>query len=369
MTDPQRVLWLIKGLGPGGAEQLLLTHAAVADRGSFTYEVAYLRHDRSHLVDDFAAHDIPVTCLGAGWQWPLRLHRHLREHPVDIVHVHSPAVAAASRLVVRSLGRSRPRLVYTEHNRWNQYRRPTRVANRLTYRLDDAQVAVSDGVRNTVSPRRRPSVRTIVHGIDVHQVGVHRADRSAARSELGVDDDDIVVGTVANYRQEKRYDVLFDAARRVIDRLPQVRFVAVGQGPLEGEVRAGHDASGLGDRFLLTGYRPDALRVMSAFDLFTLSSDHEGLPVAVMEALALGLPVVATGVGGLPEAVTDGVEGRLVPRRRPDLLAEAIIALAEDPDLRARMSAAASLRAPDFTAATAVAQVEAIYREVAPCAG
>ena len=131
-----------------------------------------------------------------------------------------------------------------------------------------------------------------------------------------------------------------EAARIVVDRLPSVRFVAVGQGPLEDEVRAWHEASGLGDRFVLTGYRADARRVMSAFDLFTLSSEHEGLPVAVMEALALGLPVVATAVGGLPEAVVDGVEGRLVPPHQPDLLADAIIAVAEDPALRARMSGA-----------------------------
>ena len=109
---------------------------------------------------------------------------------------------------------------------------------------------------------------------------------------------------------------------------------------------------------------------MSAFDLFALSSEHEGLPVAVMEALAVGLPVVATAVGGLPEAVDDGVEGRLVPPLRPDLLADAIIAVVADPALRAQMSAARRRSEPrTSTPAAAARQLEAMSREVATCAG
>ena len=218
--EASRVLWLIKGLGAGGAERLLLTHAAEADRAAFSYEVAYLRQDRSHLLRDFEAFDIPVTDLGSDWRWPMRLRRQLVARPVDIVHVHSPAVAAGARPVVRSLGRSRPALVYTEHNRWDQYRLSTRVANHLTYRLDDVHVAVSDGVRDTVCVHLRPAVRTLVHGIDVDEVVGYRDERGAVRAELGIGDDEIVVGTVANFRQAKRYDLLIEAAQIVVDRLP-----------------------------------------------------------------------------------------------------------------------------------------------------
>ena len=115
---------------------------------------------------------------------------------------------------------------------------------------------------------------------------------------------------------------------------------------------------------LLLGHREDAVRVLGACDLFTLASDNEGLPVALMEALALGLPVAMTAVGGVPEAITDGVEGRLVPPSNPDALAGAIEELVCDPVLRARMAAAARIRGQRFDITIAVARIEAIYREV-----
>jgi glycosyltransferase involved in cell wall biosynthesis len=180
-----------------------------------------------------------------------------------------------------------------------------------------------------------------------------------------VADDDVVIGTVANLRATKGYPDLLAAARRVIDRLPSVRFVAVGRGPLEHDLRARHAELGLGDRFVFLGYRDDAVRAMSAFDVFCLPSHHEGLPVALMEALALGLPIVATRVGGVDELVTDGVEAVLVPPGEPDLLADALESLARDPQRRTAMASHARDRAQTLDADAAVRAVEAVYREAA----
>jgi glycosyltransferase involved in cell wall biosynthesis len=140
--------------------------------------------------------------------------------------------------------------------------------------------------------------------------------------------------------------------------------VAVGRGPLEHELRDQAARLGLGDRFTFLGYREDALRVMSAFDVFCLPSHHEGLPVALMEALALGLPVVATRVGGVAEVVTDGEEAVLVPPSQPARLAGALVALARDPQRRALMAKAATVRSDAFDAPRSVHEVEAVYREI-----
>jgi glycosyltransferase involved in cell wall biosynthesis len=129
-------------------------------------------------------------------------------------------------------------------------------------------------------------------------------------------------------------------------------------------MRALHARLGLGDRVLLLGQRDDAVRVLAACDIFTMASDNEGLPVALMEALALGLPVAATAVGGIPEAVTDGVEGLLVPPGQPEALADAIATITDDDERRARMAAAACLAGERFDIRVAATRIEQIYREL-----
>ena len=183
------------------------------------------------------------------------------------------------------------------------------------------------------------------------------------RSELKVEPDQILVGTVANYAAQKDYPNLFEAARIVSERDATVKFCAVGQGPLATQIHALHAAMDLQGCLMLLGAQPDAVRIMAGCDIFVLASRFEGLPVALMEALALGLPIVATGVGGVPEAVRDGVEGLLVPPGRPELLADALQQLATDKPSRLRLAAAASQRSARFDIVAAVRELEVMYRE------
>jgi L-malate glycosyltransferase len=369
-----RILHVVKGLGPGGAERLLCAAAAVRDRDTFEYHVAYVLPWKNHVVPELTRSGVAVHCLGRGNggqrvlldpRWAIRLAELLRSQHYDVVHLHSPVIAGVVRPMVRSLGKRRPKLVSTEHNGWATYALPTRLINRLTYRLDDAQFAVSEQVRSSVSRRLRPRVEVTVHGVRVGEVRALRAEREAVRAELGVGDAEIVVGTVANYLAQKAYPDLFAAARTALDAEPRLRFVAVGQGQLEAEIRAEHGRLQLGERFRLLGYRPDAVRVLAGCDVFTLASRYEGFPVALMEALALGRPVVVTAVGGIPDAVTDGQEGFLVPPGRPEQLADAILRLARDTELRNRMGEAAFRLGSGFDIRRAVHGMELTYAALA----
>lgn len=326
-ADPIRVLHVIKGLGPGGAEQLLVnqaraTRATPGNRVDFF--AAYLVPVKRHLVPTLEAEGWTVRCLDSPWPWQfgwvLELRRMIKRHGIQVVHGHSPLVAAVTRLMVRTLPRRyRPATVYTEHNEWGRHRRSTRLANRVTIGREDRVFAVSGAVRQTMPPGL--DVEVLIHGVDVEAISAQRAERDQVRQELGIEPHDIVVGIVANFRREKAYDILMDAAERAVQAESRLRIVSVGQGPLEEEMRARHTKSGLGDRFMILGYRPDAVRVMSGFDIFTLSSLHEGLPVALMEAMALDLPVVSTRVGGIAEAVRDWPAILVEPGDAPGLAA------------------------------------------------
>ena len=300
-----RVLHLIKGLGPGGAEALLVAQAGV-DTPGISSQVAYLVPVKDHHVATLETAGWPVSCLDAArtWdpRWLLRLRRLLLAERIDVMHGHSPLVQALARIVRRTIPkRRRPASVYTEHNEWGRHRRGTRLLNRWTMRFEDRVIAVSEAVRRSM--RTGAPVDVVVHGIDLASVSAMAEHRDAVRRELDLPADAVVIGIVANHRREKGYEVLIEAAQQVTNRRADVIYLAVGQGPLEAHHRDLAAASGLGDRFRFLGYRPDARRVMAGFDVMTLSSHHEGLPVTLMEASALGLPVVATSVGGVPEAV------------------------------------------------------------------
>jgi glycosyltransferase involved in cell wall biosynthesis len=370
VSERLRVLALIKGLGPGGAEKLLVSGARVRDHEAFDYEVAYLLPWKTQFVADLEDLGVRTRCFDVKHAQDPRWVPHLRgllgSGHYDIVHLHSPYVAGLARLVIRTLPASRrPRVVSTEHNVWSSHTRSTRALNAATFPLGDAWLAVSDEVRASIPERLRGRVEVVVHGIVLADVASTAAARESVRAELAIQPGEVVVATVANFRAQKAYPDLLAAARLLADHNVPARFVIIGQGPLEAEIRALRASLQLEHSVDLLGFRPDVLRILAGCDLFALASHYEGYPIAIMEALAAGLPIVATAVGGVPDGVHDGVEGLLIPPRRPELLADAIEALVRDPQRRAAMSVAAAERGRGYDIESAVRRIEQIYRDLA----
>jgi glycosyltransferase involved in cell wall biosynthesis len=360
-----RVLLVSKGMGTGGAERLLVECARRLDRSRFDCEVAYAHPGHCGLVPELESSGIRVTCLespgpGTGAR---RLRELVRERGVGLVHLHSPHTAAGARL---ALPRRMP-LVYTEHNVWPSYRRETRWANAATFPRNDHVFAVSRSVRESMrypGPLRRltvPPAEILYHGF---RAPSRPLDRAAARTELGLPADAPVVGTVANLRPEKALGDLLEAAVAVRREHPDAVFAVVGEGPMEGELRARAGALGLGDAVRFTGPRPDAASLMAAFNVFALSSHQEGMPLAVLEAMCAGLPAAVTAAGGLREAVEHEVTGLVSPVGAPSELATSIGRLLADPALAARLGEGGRARARCFDLASAVRRMEDVYEEL-----
>ncbi len=189
--------------------------------------------------------------------------------------------------------------------------------------------------------------------------------RRRVRGELSIPDDAVVAITVANMRREKDYPNLLWAASWLCSACrPSWSWLSV-RVRWRDDVASLHRDLALGDSVRLLGYRNDVPYLLAASDVFILASAHEGLPVSIMEAMVSALPVVATAVGGVPEAVEDGVTGLLVPAHDPEALAHALVSVAGDRPLRAAMGAAARERTQQFDIRTTVDAQEAAYAELA----
>ena len=343
-----KVLWLTKGLGRGGAEMLLVSLARAMDRSRIDIEVGYRLPHKTALVDALEEAGVRTHCLAeSGAHWTSGLRRLLTEGAYDIVHTHAPLIGSAARLLA-------PRgtvLLHTEHNTWNRYHVATRAVNAMTIGRNRRVWAVSDevarSIRVPVAWRPTP-VEVMLHGVDLDTVRHGPTARIIARARLGARDDDFVYGTVGNLAAKKDQGTMLRAFAVVRGMQPNARLVVVGTGPREQELRRlAHDL-GIGDAVQFLGMRDDVPDLLPGFDTFVLSSLHEGLSIALVEALAAGVPIVATRVGGIPELVTHGEYGLLVPPADPAALASAMVWLARDPAVRGRLSTAGPVRAAAF---------------------
>jgi glycosyltransferase involved in cell wall biosynthesis len=170
---------------------------------------------------------------------------------------------------------------------------------------------------------------------------------------------------IANLNSYKRHADVIEATSLIVGRRPRFKLVLFGEGPEQGSIRRLVSERHLERNVVLAGARLDAAELLPGFDLSVLASSKEGFPNVLMESMARGVPVVATRVGGVPELVRDGQDGRLVEVARPDQLAAAILELLDAPDLRRGMGAAGSARVRDlFSAETMVTRTENLYVEL-----
>lgn len=269
----------------------------------------------------------------------LKIRRLIQQWQPSIIHTHTAKAGFVGRAAALSVGRShRPSLiVHTFHGHvLSGYFSPRKervfaAIERFLGQRSDILIAVSPEVRDDLLARRIGSaekVRVVPLGLPLGRFDASDEERGrrrrAVREGLGIDMDAHVVTIVARLVPIKRIDIFLEAAEILAARLPEVRFIVAGGGEMEGALRRSAPANRLGTRVLWPGFVDDTPALYDAADVVTLCSDNEGTPVSLIEALASGVPVVATSVGGVPYVLGDGAYGRLVAPADPQSLAQGI---------------------------------------------
>ena len=348
----------------GGQNQVLVTVLGLRALGHRTILVAHAAGELRQRAEE-GLDLIPLTPraefdLSAAW----RLSRVIRQLRPDIVHAHDPhGVAMAALALSMSTEMAKPPLVAA---RRVDFRLRGSALSRWKYRQVDCFICASHAIREILLSDGVPAARavTVHEGIDLERVAA--APPANLHEELWLPRDAPVVGNVAALVPHKGQRHLIEAAALVVRQVPDARFVIAGQGELRESLERQIKDHHLEKHVLLAGFRPDVLSVHKAFDIFVMSSVTEGLGTSLLDAMAAGKPIVATNTGGIPEVVVDGETGLLVPPRDHEAMADAIVRLMKEPDLRARMAAAGLARVrKHFSAERMVEQTLRVYRRVA----
>jgi glycosyltransferase involved in cell wall biosynthesis len=335
---------LVLSLTPGGTERLVIELVRRLTSPSVQFVVCCL-DDEGAWADELSRIGVPIVALrrtpGFSPGLGRRIARLVSEHGVQVIHCHhySPFVYGQLGAVLER----RARVVFTEHGRLSDAppSRKRRLVNPFLGRLPDQIFAVSADLRRHMIAEGFPASRVQVlhNGIDPGPETTG-ARRCAARASLGAQPDELIVGSVARLDPVKDLHTLVDAFVRLVRRVPRSKLVLVGDGPERDSLQAHAVRAGIHDRVVLTGYREDVRALLPGFDIYANSSIHEGVSLTILEAMASSVPVVATAVGGNPEVVNSET-GVLVPCGSPDAAGAALIALAEHPERRSDMGAAA----------------------------
>ncbi len=351
----------------------MLVHLAAGLGPEYRSEAALIRD--SWLGTALRERGVPVTMLryksdasfaklrGLTTLWDIL--RLIRERQVGILHTHEFFMNILGLVASRLTGVPLVATVHGKNYYADRFRR--RLAYRLVGRLADQMIAVSEDVRRFLAGRlgiAPDRIRVVPNGVPLEEEPPQERV-SALRDSLRLGRDSRVVGTVGSLYPVKGHRYLIDAAPRVVLRFPHAVFLIVGRGGLQEELEAQAHRVGVAPRLRFLGHRDDVRHLLAICDVFVLPSLSEGMPLALLEAMAAGVPVVATRVGGVSEVMEDGKTGLLVPPGDSHALAESIVTLLDNRTLAREIGESArNVVASRFSLTGALEAYQEIYTEL-----
>jgi glycosyltransferase involved in cell wall biosynthesis len=372
---PVRVLELrsVRGTG-GGPEKTILLSAAMADPKTAQVTVCYLRDQRDGVfkINERAASaqvdyvEVPERHSFDPQVWA-RLKRLIADRNIDLLHAHDYKTDLLALLLSRATGVKALATVHgwTGHStreRYCYYPADKRVLARYPRLIAVSSDIARELIEHGADPEK---VTTVLNAIDHTQFRREPAKVAAARAELGLAPGDVSIGAVGRLEPQKRFDLLMQAFAAVHTRRPETKLIIAGDGSLKQALAEQRDSLGLRDHVILTGHVNDVITLHHGFDLFVQSSDYEGTPNSVLEAMAMETPIVATEAGGTAELVFDGEHGRIIPIGKVDRLIDGMeAALLDRVTTRAMADRARARVQGPLSFETRVRRVEGIYSEL-----
>ncbi len=369
-----RVAHLVHSMAYGGIETIVLNWLGAIDRDRFEVHLfcfANPGETETQFVEAAARRGFDTVRIPWSRRKPVfrsarLLARHLRERRIDILHCHN-TYAQLVTVVAARLAPVRTIATYYVWGRFGWKRGLLQWADRLTMPLlDEVSAQCEDALAATVwlgMPAVR--VRLLTCGNESSTVRLGPGERALRRRELGVQDRDVVLIYVARFWPEKAHDVMLRGFRRVLNQRPEAMLWLAGDGPCLSAAQALSEDLGLTSRTRFLGYRTDVADLLALADIQVHPSDLEGVPLAVCEGMAAGLPIVATATGGIPEVLRHEESGLLIERQRPDRLAAAVLRLIGDPGECTRLGAGARrFIEQEYSLRAATARLEAVYESM-----
>lgn len=372
------VLQVTKGALMGGGERHVLTLLEGFSKADIKVFLVVFTEGR--LAEAARRLGIPVYVFRKRFRgdiWPLfRLIRLIRRHRIDIVHTHLVSGNLYGRLAGKIAGVKG--IVTTLHHSHKDAMghfilpfmqalffqgdiRMGALSDRLITPSDNLKEQLVDG--SHINPAK---LVTIPNAINMADTRIDTATVTACRTSLAIASGESVIGMVGRLVSVKNFDIFIKAARLVIDRGMTARFLIIGEGPLRTELETMTKTLNVADCFIFTGFRNDVFPLVAMMDLFVLCSASETNPIALMEAMAIGRPVVATDVGGVAELIDHGTDGWLCPANDANALADAICHLLAHPDHALTMGQKARDKiARHYALEPITDRLMTLYREIA----
>lgn len=338
------------------------------DKEQFEFYYIYFLPWKDQMVEAIKGHGGNVTCLTAANNIQIfrkvpALVKYIRQQKIQLVHCHLPWAGIAGRIAAKAAGIP---VVYTEHNNFSRYHNLTKIASRLTMSLNQLVIPVSGDAEQALKEVVDTSkVKLILNGVDT--IAFKReSSQLTIRRKLQIPEDHIVISTAAVFREQKRLDNFIKVAGNIAAKYDKVSFVLVGDGPEKEKIEELAKPLLNTGRIYFAGLQQDVKPYFNITDIYLMTSDFEGLPIALLEAMSMACAVVATRVGGIPEVIENNVSGLLSKAGDVESLEKDVTLLLEDKVKRADLAANARVRiVQHFSMQKMVQELERVYKQYA----